>query len=99
VAASAATGLGRVGALVAAGLAVLIYLLGFTDGVSTLISALPGAMLVGGGLLAAVSVLPRTRWLLAPAVVVAVVGALQVLQKTATTSSRRSARPPSSPSY
>jgi len=53
-------------------------------------------MLVGGGLLAAVSVL-RAPVLLAPAVVVTVVGALQVVQKTAVTSST-SARPPSSPS-
>jgi hypothetical protein len=66
-------------AMAALALAVVNYLLGFVDGVYQLAFGLPGALLVGGGLLCGAALLPRLSGLLAPATVIAVVGVLQAL--------------------
>ncbi|MDT7575599.1 MAG: hypothetical protein QOH17_1932, partial [Pseudonocardiales bacterium] len=71
-------GLVRVLALVGAALSLVFYLLGFVSDVGT--TGLVGALVIGGGLLAGVGVLPRTGRLLAPAAVVSVVGLLALLQ-------------------
>ena len=65
--------------LVAAALGLVIYLLGFVGEVSVT-SSFGGPMLVGGGLLAGVAVLPRVGRVLAPAAVLTGTGALFLLQ-------------------
>lgn len=69
----------RLLAYVAAGLAGVIYLLGFaaSPGLGTLVAA---PLVIGGGFLAGAATLPRTRRLLVPAAVVAITGALLLLQ-------------------
>jgi hypothetical protein len=69
----------RLLASVAAGLAGVVYLLGFaaSPGLGTLVAA---PLVIGGGFLAGAATLPRSRRLLVPAAVVAVIGALLLLQ-------------------
>jgi hypothetical protein len=71
--------LARALVLVAAALAMVIYLLGFVGEVSVT-SSFGGPLLVGGGLLAGVAVLPRVGRVLAPAAVLTGTGALFLLQ-------------------
>lgn len=73
------SGPARVLALVAVGLAFVIYLLGFLDdfGPAGLV-AVP--LVLGGGLLTGAAVLPTARRLLVPGAVVATTGALVLLQ-------------------
>jgi Family of unknown function (DUF5336) len=72
-------GAARALALVAAGLGLLIYLLGYVGEVSVT-SSFGGPLLLGGGLLAGTAALPRTGRVLAPAAVLVVTGALLLLQ-------------------
>lgn len=69
----------RAAALAAAGLGFVIYLLGFVGEVSVT-SSFGGPLLLAGGLLAGVAVLPRVGRVIAPAAVVTTVGALLLLQ-------------------
>ncbi len=69
----------RVLAIAVAGLAAIGYLLGFSGEVAPLITSQSGLLLVGGGLLAGISVLPRAARYLLPAGVRGVLGALDVL--------------------
>ena len=71
--------LARALVLVAAALGMMIYLLGFVGEVSVT-SSFGGPLLVGGGLLAVVAVLPRVGRVLAAAAVLAGTGALFLLQ-------------------
>jgi Family of unknown function (DUF5336) len=76
-----APGPARMLVLAAAGLGLVIYVLGFVDfGLS---SSLIGLLLVGGGLLAGAAVLPKVGRVLVPAAVGVVVGTLQLLQAVA----------------
>ncbi|WP_214406103.1 DUF5336 domain-containing protein [Pseudonocardia lacus] len=78
------TGTARLLALGAAGAAVLVYLLGFFTDDSGLLGALAFApLLVGGGLLAGASVLPKAGRVLLPGAVIALTGALLLLQLVA----------------
>jgi len=65
-------------ALVSAGLAVAIYLLGFADNLA--LATLAWALVLGGGLLAGAAALPRSGRLLVPATVASVLGTLLLLQ-------------------
>jgi Family of unknown function (DUF5336) len=65
--------------LVAAALALVIYLLGFFGQVSV-IASFGGPLLIGGGLLAGTAVLPRSGRVLAPAAVLIVTGTLLLAQ-------------------
>jgi hypothetical protein len=67
-------------ALLAAGCALVIYLLGFAGAVTAAVTDVPGALLLGGGLLVTLSTLVGPGALLAPAAVASVVGALQLVQ-------------------
>lgn len=69
----------RVLAIAVAGLAAIGYLLGFSGEVAPLVTSQSGLLLVGGGLLAGCSVLPRAARYLLPAVVLVVLGALDLL--------------------
>ena len=71
--------LARALVLVAAALGMVIYLLGFVGEVSVT-SSFGGPLLVAGGLLAVVAVLPRVGRVLAAAAVLAGTGALFLLQ-------------------
>ena len=75
----ALSGPARVLVLVAAGLAMVIYLLGFFGQVSVTAS-FGGPLLIGGGLLAGTAVLPRSGRVLAPAAVLVVTGTLLLAQ-------------------
>jgi hypothetical protein len=66
-------------ALTAAALGLLIYLLGFVGEVSVT-SSFGGPLLVGGGLLAGVAVLPRVGRVLAAATVLVLTGTLLLVQ-------------------
>jgi Family of unknown function (DUF5336) len=66
-------------ALVAAGLGVLIYLLGFFGEVSVT-SSFGGPLLIAGGLLAGTAVLPQPGRVLAPAAVLTVTGTMLLVQ-------------------
>lgn len=73
-----APGPARMLVLGAAGLALVIYVLGFVElGLS---NSLMGFLLLGGGLLAGTAVLPRAGRVLVPAAVAVVTGTLQLLQ-------------------
>jgi hypothetical protein len=74
-----APGPARTLVLAAAGLGLVIYLLGFVGEVSVT-SSFGGPMLVGGGLLAGTAALPRAGRVLAPAAVLVVTGTLLLLQ-------------------
>jgi hypothetical protein len=74
-----ATGLVRILALAALGLAVITYLLGYANGVSLLVTSRAGVLILAGGLLAGASALPRVRQWLVPAAVIIVAGVLQML--------------------
>lgn len=65
--------------LAALGTAVVAYLLGFIAGPIAQTGGVTGALTLGGGLLAGAALLPRLSRLLAPAAVIAAVGALQTL--------------------
>jgi Family of unknown function (DUF5336) len=69
----------RLLALVAAGLAVVFYLLGFFGEIG-IVSGLVGLLVVVGGLLAGSAVLPKAPRVLAPAAVITVSGMLALLQ-------------------
>lgn len=76
-----APGPARMLVLGAAGLALVIYVLGFVElGLS---NSLMGFLLLGGGLLAGTAVLPRAGRVLVPAAVAVVTGTLQLLQAVA----------------
>lgn len=66
-------------ALVAAGVGLLVYLLGFIGPISVT-SSFGGPLVVGGGFLAAAAVLPRAGRVLAPAAVLIGTGGLLLLQ-------------------
>jgi hypothetical protein len=72
-------GAARALVLVAGALGLVIYLLGFVGEVSVT-SSFGGPLVVGGGLLAGVAVLPRVGRVLAPAAVLTGTGALFLLQ-------------------
>jgi Family of unknown function (DUF5336) len=74
-----APGPARLLALVAAGLAVVFYLLGFFGEIG-IVSGLVGLLVVVGGLLAGSAVLPKAPRVLAPAAVITVSGMLALLQ-------------------
>jgi hypothetical protein len=67
--------------LAAAGLGIVIYVLGFVE--PGLSNSLIGFLLLGGGLLAGAAVLPRTGRVLVPAAVAVVTATLQLLQAVA----------------
>ena len=69
----------RLLALVAAGLAVVFYLLGFFGEIG-IVSGLVGLLVVVGGLLAGSAVLPKAPRVLGPAAVITVSGMLALLQ-------------------
>lgn len=71
-------GLGKILAIVAGGLGLVIYFLSFSDDAGYF-SGLIGILLVGGGLLAAASALPRAPATLVPAAVLVVTGTLYLL--------------------
>ena len=73
-----APGPARLAVLAAAGLGILIYLLGFLD--LGFANSLVGALLLGGGLLAGAAVLPKTGRVVVPAAVVVTTGFLLFLQ-------------------
>src|SRR5918995_1368359 len=76
-----APGPARMLVLAAAGLGLVIYVLGFVDlGLS---NTLTGFLLLGGGLLAGAAVLPKVGRVLVPAAVGVVAGTLQQLQTVA----------------
>lgn len=70
----------RLLALSAAGLAFLMYLLGFAGGANPLVISFAGTLLVGGGFLAGAAALPKAPRVLVPATVAVLLGALQLLQ-------------------
>jgi hypothetical protein len=74
-----APGPARLLALLAAGLGLIIYLLGFFEdlGIATLLA---GPLVVGGGLLAGAAVLPKVGRVLVPAAVAVTTGTLLLLQ-------------------
>jgi hypothetical protein len=76
-----APGPARMLVLAAAGLGVVIYLLGFLE--LQLASSLIGFLLLGGGLLAGAAVLPKVGRVLVPAAVGVLAGTLQLLQVVA----------------
>jgi uncharacterized protein DUF5336 len=76
-----APGPARLLALGAAGLGLVIYVLGFVE--QGLAISLMGALIVGGGLLAGAAVLPKVGRVLLPGAVAVVVGTLQLLQGVA----------------
>ena len=69
-------------ALVSAGLGIVIYLLGFFDG-PDLATGVIGPLLLGGGLLAGATVLPKAGRVLLPGAVAVTVGMLLLLQGVA----------------
>jgi len=71
-------GLGKILALVAGGLGLVIYFLSFADDAGYF-SGIIGILLLGGGLLAAASVLPKAPATLVPAAVLVVTGTLSML--------------------
>jgi uncharacterized protein DUF5336 len=73
------SGMARALAFAVLGLAVVIYLLGYAEDTTALVTSLPGILILGGGLLAGASTLPRTRRLLVPATVLTVVGVLELM--------------------
>ena len=72
----------RLLALLAAGLALVIYILGFVED-TQLINRVGGLLVIGGGLLGAAALLPKAGRVLVPATVLALVGSLALLQETA----------------
>ena len=76
-----APGPARMLVLAAAGLGLVIYVLGFVD--LGLANTLTGFLLLGGGLLAGAAVLPKVGRVLVPAAVGVVAGMLQQLQTVA----------------
>ncbi|MGH3614712.1 MAG: DUF5336 domain-containing protein [Pseudonocardia sp.] len=74
-----APGPARLLVLIAAGLALVIYVLGFAEDLG-LGSLLAGPLVLAGGLLAGAAVLPRVGRVLVPAAVAATVGTLLLLQ-------------------
>jgi hypothetical protein len=78
-----APGPARLLALLAAGLGVVIYLVGFF-GELALATLIIGPLLLGGGLLAGAAVLPKVGRVLLPAAVAIATGALLLLQLVAT---------------
>jgi hypothetical protein len=75
-----APGPARLLTLVAAGLALVIYLLGFFDNLGGFASSIVAPLLVGGGLLAGAALLPKAGRVLVPAAVVVTTGTLLLLQ-------------------
>lgn len=75
----------RLLALIAAGIGLVTYLVGFFTEIP-LTNMLAGPLIVGGGLLAGASVLPKAAKALAPAAVVVATGALLLLQFVASVS-------------
>lgn len=69
----------RLLAMAAAGLGFVIYLIGFFTEVK-LGNILPGPLVIGGGLLAGASLLPKAGKALLPAAVIITTGALMILQ-------------------
>ncbi|MFC4942805.1 DUF5336 domain-containing protein [Pseudonocardia sp. GCM10023141] len=65
--------------LITAGLGFVVYLLGFFTEIR-LAALLPGPLLVGGGLLAALALLPKAGKVLGPAAVLVLTGALLFVQ-------------------
>ena len=78
----ASAGPTRLLALVSAGIGIVIYLLGFFDG-PDLASGVIGPLLLGGGLLAGATVLPKAGRVLLPGAVAVTVGMLLLLQGVA----------------
>jgi hypothetical protein len=72
----------RLLALLAAGLALVIYILGFVED-TQLINRIGGLLVIGGGLLGAAALLPKAGRVLVPASVLALLGSLALLQETA----------------
>src|SRR5688500_2315846 len=72
----------RLLALLAAGLAIVIYILGFVED-TQLINRVGGLLVIGGGLLGVSALLPRSGRVLVPATVLALLGSLALLQETA----------------
>ncbi len=72
----------RLLALLAAGLALVIYILGFVED-TQLINRVGGLLVIGGGLLGAAALLPKAGRVLVPATVLALLGSLALLQETA----------------
>ena len=72
----------RLLALLAAGLALVIYILGFVED-TQLINRVGGLLAIGGGLLGAAALLPKAGRVLVPATVLALLGSLALLQETA----------------
>lgn len=76
---SGGPGLSKILAIAAGGLGLVIYILSFTDGAGGYLRDLVGVLLLGGGLLAGASVLPKAPATLLPGTVVALTGALFLL--------------------
>ena len=74
-----APGPARLLALVAAGLAIVIYVIAFFDE-GQVLGGLGGALLIAGGLLAGAAVLPKVGRVLVPAAVLVTTGTLLLLQ-------------------
>lgn len=71
--------LAKILAIATGGLGLVIYFLSFTDDVGGFLRGLTGVLLLGGGLLAAASVLPKAPATLVPAAVTVVTGTLVLL--------------------
>lgn len=80
---SGGLGLSKILAIVPGGLGLVIYFLSFTDGAGGYLRDLLGVLLLGGGLLAAASVLPKAPATLLPGTVVALTGSLFLLVSVA----------------
>ncbi|MGH3910817.1 MAG: DUF5336 domain-containing protein [Pseudonocardiaceae bacterium] len=72
-------GLSKILAIAPGGLGLVIYFLSFTDGAGGYLRDLVGVLLLGGGLLAASSALPKASATLVPATVSVLTGALFLL--------------------
>ncbi|MGH3913709.1 MAG: DUF5336 domain-containing protein [Pseudonocardiaceae bacterium] len=71
--------LGKILALATGGLGLVLYFLSFADDAGTYLRGLMGVLLLGGGLLAAASVLPKAPATLLPATVMVITGTLFLL--------------------
>ncbi|MGH4027128.1 MAG: DUF5336 domain-containing protein [Pseudonocardiaceae bacterium] len=80
---SGGLGLSKILAIVPGGLGLVLYFLSFTDGAGGYLRDLVGVLLLGGGLLAAASVLPKAPATLLPGTVAALTGALFLLVSVA----------------
>ncbi|HEY2766470.1 MAG TPA: DUF5336 domain-containing protein [Pseudonocardiaceae bacterium] len=76
---AAGLSLGKILALAAGGLGLVIYFLSFTDGAGVYLRGLLGVLLVGGGLLVAASALPKPQATLLAGTVPVVTGTLFLL--------------------